>query len=102
MSEKVFFVLFDAKIKTSAEKKQYCLFVKHLKREGFSLMQKSVYIKYCVDSLSLKVQSGRIKRFTPNNIQVIILSVSKQAFVNGAYYNCRCPQLQANKSVFCI
>ena len=102
MSEKVFFVLFDAKIKTSAEKRQYCLFVKRLKREGFSLMQKSVYIKYCVDSLSLKVQSGRIRRFTPNNIQVIILSVSKQAFVNGTYYNCRCPRLQENKSVFCI
>ena len=89
-------------MKTYADRKQYASFVKLLKREGFSLMQKSVYIKFCVSTLSLETQSKRIQQFTPSNIQVVVLSVPEKTFTSGVYFNCQVPRLLKNKSIICI
>ena len=102
MNGKVFVVLFDAKIKTSTDKRQYLSFVKLLKRDGFTLLQKSVYIKFCVESLSLKSQSCRIKNFTPVNIQAIILAIPVNTLLEGAYLNCESPEFIENKKIICI
>ena len=102
MSGKVFVVLFDAKMKTLTDRRQYLSFIKLLKREGFALLQKSVYIKFCVESLSLKSQSCRIKKFTPANIQAIILSMPVNMLIEGVYLNCKNPEFIENKKIICI
>lgn len=99
MSEKVFAVFFDAKMKTYIDRKQYVSFVKQLKGDGFCMLQKSIYYKFCVDSSSLKSQSERIKRFTPDTIQAIILSIPPQSFNDGVYFNCKKPVFLKNKSI---
>ena len=102
MSEKIFVVFFDAKMKTYTDRKQYSSFVKQLKGDGFCMLQKSIYFKLCVDSSSLKSQSERLKRFTPDTIQTIILSISPQSFNDGVYFNCKKPDFLKNKSIICI
>lgn len=102
MTEKVFIVLFDAKMKTYTDRRQYIDFLKLLKRNGFRLLQKSVYLKFCVDSSSLKTQSNKIKQFTPNNIRVIILEIPLRVFANGSYFNCKSPELLKNKTIVCV
>lgn len=102
MNGKVFIVLFDAKMKTSTNKRQYLSFTKLLKRDGFILLQKSVYIKFCVESLSLESQSCRIKKFTPANIRTIILSMPVNMLLEGVYLNCEKPEFIENKSIICI
>lgn len=102
MSEKVFILFFDAKMITYTQRKQCASFVKEIKRNGFSLLQKSVYIKNCVDNTTQKVQIERIKTITPPNVKVVLLSISVLALQKGGYLNCSIPFFYKNRTIICI
>ena len=55
------FVFFDLPVTTKKEIKAATLFRKNLEKDGFSMMQFSVYIRHCASRESLEVHIKRIK-----------------------------------------
>lgn len=102
MIGKVLIILFDAKMKTEIEKKQYTIFITALKRAGFSMLQKSVYIKHAIDTMPIKTHFNHVSAFIPKSISAICFSFSETAFLSGSFINCSPPILLKNKTIICI
>ena len=79
------FVFFDLPVVTKTERKEAARFRKDLERDGFSMMQYSVYIRHCGSFESRQVHVGRIKTYIPNKGSVSILSVTDKQY--GDIYN---------------
>jgi CRISPR-associated protein Cas2 len=58
----------------------YARFRKHLLRDGFAMMQYSVYIRHCASEESTAVQIGRVERRIPDDGEVRMLTVTDKQF----------------------
>ena len=76
------FVFFDLPVKTKKERKAAALFRKKLLKEGFNMMQFSVYIRHCASRESMDVHIKRVKSFIPAKGQVSILSITDKQYGN--------------------
>ena len=65
--------------------KAAALFRKNLEKDGFSMMQFSVYIRHCASRESLDVHVKRAKALLPETGKVSILSVTDKQY--GDIYN---------------
>lgn len=74
------FVFFDLPVATKKERKAAALFRKNLEKDGFTMMQFSVYIRHCASFESQKVHIKRIKSFIPESGMVSILSVTDKQY----------------------
>lgn len=67
------------------EMKAASLFRKNLEKDGFSMMQFSVYIRHCASKESMDVHVKRVKALLPESGKVSILCVTDKQF--GNIYN---------------
>lgn len=67
------------------EMKAASLFRKNLEKDGFSMMQFSVYIRHCASRESLEVHVKRVKSLLPEAGKVSLLSVTDKQY--GDIYN---------------
>ena len=74
------FVFFDLPVTTKKEMKAAALFRKSLEKDGFVMMQYSVYIRHCASRESMNVHIKRIKSLLPETGRVSILSVTDKQF----------------------
>lgn len=74
------FVFFDLPTNTKAEKKAASSFRKKLLKDGFSMMQYSVYIRHCPSRESADMHKQRVKTFLVNKGLVSILMVTDKQF----------------------
>ncbi len=74
------FVFFDLPVKTKKERKSASLFRKKLLKEGFNMMQFSVYIRHCASRESMDVHIKRVKSFIPDKGQVSILAITDKQY----------------------
>ena len=74
------FVFFDLPDNTKKEIKAATLFRKNLEKDGFSMMQFSVYIRHCASRESLEVHIKRIKSILPESGKVSLLSVTDKQY----------------------
>lgn len=74
------FVFFDLPVTTKKEIKAATLFRKNLEKDGFSMMQFSVYIRHCASRESLEVHIKRIKSILPESGKVSLLSVTDKQY----------------------
>lgn len=81
------FVFFDLPVTTKWERHAATLFRKSLEKDGFSMMQFSVYVRHCGSYESLDVHVKRVKSFVPKFGLVSILSVTDKQYSN--IYNFR-------------
>ncbi len=79
------FCFFDLPVMTKKERKAATLFRKNLEKDGFSMMQFSVYIRHCGSYESMQVHIKRVKSFIPQSGKVSVLSVTDKQF--GDIYN---------------
>ena len=75
-------VLFDLPTQTEQDRKMYTRFRKVLLKNGFSMMQYSVYIRHCASYESADVHEKRIKRLLPPLGKVSILRITDKQFGN--------------------
>ncbi len=80
------FVFFDLPVTTKKERRQASRFRKDLQKDGFSMMQFSVYIRHCASKESADVHMKRVKGFVPEKGQVSILSVTDKQYGNIANF----------------
>ena len=74
------FVFFDLPVTTKKERKEAALFRKKLMKDGFTMLQFSVYIRHCPSYESQNVHIKRVKSFVPVTGMVSILSVTDKQF----------------------
>lgn len=74
------FVFFDLPTMTKPERKNAALFRKGLEKDGFTMMQFSVYIRHCASKESCDVHIKRVRSLLPPSGKVSILSVTDKQF----------------------
>ncbi|TGX81148.1 CRISPR-associated endonuclease Cas2 [Palleniella muris] len=74
------FVLFDLPVTTKKERKLASDFRKNLIKDGFVMMQFSVYIRHCASYESLTVHKKRVKSLMPHSGKVSMIAVTDKQY----------------------
>lgn len=74
------FVFFDLPVTTKKERKDATQFRKSLEKDGFSMMQFSVYVRHCASKENMDVHIKRVQFAVPQTGLVSILSVTDKQF----------------------
>lgn len=74
------FVLFDLPTNTKRERKTAQAFRKRLLKDGFGMMQYSVYARHCASGESADVHTKRIKNGVPSEGLVSILRITDKQY----------------------
>ncbi len=74
------FAMFDLPVKTKKARKRYAQFRKLLISEGFSMLQYSVYARYCSGEEAATVYRARIRSAVPPKGYVRVLAVTDRQF----------------------
>lgn len=73
-------VMFDLPVDTKRARKEYAHFRKHLIRDGFVMMQYSVYIRNCASLENAAVHIKRVEQWIPPDGEVRIITVTDKQF----------------------
>ena len=74
------FVMFDLPTNTKVERRNATLFRKALEKDGFTMMQYSVYIRHCASKESTNVHIKRLRNNLPPTGHVSILAVTDKQY----------------------
>lgn len=74
------FVFFDLPTTTKKEQRNAALFRKELIKDGFTMMQYSVYRRHCGSKESRDVHIRRVRKLLPPSGQISILSVTDKQY----------------------
>jgi len=74
------FAMFDLPVDTRKARRAYARFRKSLLREGFSMLQYSVYARYCPSEEASEAYRGHVRRCLPDEGQVRLLGVTDRQF----------------------
>lgn len=79
------FVFFDLPTETAQQRKEYSLFRKHLIKEGYLMMQKSVYVKLVTNDGAAGAAIMRLRKHRPPEGLVQVLKVTEKQFATMEY-----------------
>ena len=74
------FTMFDLPVDTSEARRKYNRFRTFLLKQGFSMLQYSVYARFCANDERAEVFRSRIRKIIPSGGQVRLLSVTEKQF----------------------
>lgn len=74
------FVFFDLPTTTKAERKSAAQFRKALEKDGFTMMQYSVYVRHCPSKENMSVHIERVRKSMPSSGLTSILSVTDKQY----------------------
>lgn len=78
-------VFFDLPVETAAQRKQYRAFRKHLLKDGFLMLQESVYAKLVTNDGAAGATVLRLRKQRPPEGLVQILKVTEKQFATMEY-----------------
>lgn len=76
------FVFFDLPVTTKKERKKASNFRRDLLKDGFTMLQFSVYIRHCASKESAEVHISRIEKLIPDKGHVNIVSITDKQYGN--------------------
>ncbi len=76
------FCFFDLPVETKHQRKLATGFRKDLLKDGFDMMQFSVYVRHCASRENLDVHINRIRKSTPDTGAVSLLAITDKQFGN--------------------
>ncbi len=74
------FAMFDLPVGTREQRKAYAQFRKRLLASGFTMLQYSVYARYCPSEEAAEAYRNRIRLNVPDEGQVRVLHVTDRQF----------------------
>ena len=74
------FVFFDLPTTTKKERKYAAQFRKALEKDGFSMMQYSVYVRHCPSKENMNVHIARVRASMPPSGLTSILSITDKQY----------------------
>lgn len=78
-------VFFDLPMQTDKDRREYAVFHKYLVRNGFIMMQKSVYSKLVINNVTSFAVKQRIKNNLPADGVVELLEITENQFARIEY-----------------
>ena len=73
-------VFFDLPTETKKDRRAYARFRNDLKKDGFNMLQFSVYIRHCASGESADVHENRVQRFMPEKGHVSIIRITDRQY----------------------
>ncbi len=73
-------VFFDLPMETSAERREYTRFRKHLIKSGFMMIQKSVYAKLALNGTAANIIMESVRKQKPLEGLVQMLTITEKQF----------------------
>lgn len=73
-------VMFDLPTDTKAARRAYTVFRKQLLRDGFSMMQYSVYVRHCASEENAHVHCQRVEAWVPGDGEVRVLNITDKQY----------------------
>lgn len=83
------FAMFDLPVDSKEARRRYTQFRNALLKDGFTMMQFSVYARYCPSEETSEVHRNRVRSALPQQGHVRILSVTDRQFGKMAVYHGR-------------
>lgn len=74
------FVFFDLPTETKKDRRNAGQFRKDLQRNGFAMLQFSIYIRHCNSRENAAVHEKRVKGFLPPKGEVILFEITDKQF----------------------
>jgi CRISPR-associated protein Cas2 len=74
------FAMFDLPTDTKKARKDYTHFRKNLLKDGFSMLQYSVYVRHCASEENATVHYNRIGNFLPPDGEVRLITITDKQF----------------------
>ena len=74
--------MFDLPVETKEEQKAYREFRKNLMKEGFTMLQYSVYVRTCPTREFANRLEKRIRKFVPEKGNIRLISVTEKQFAD--------------------
>lgn len=74
------FVFFDLPTETKRNRKDAAAFRKNLEKDGYTMMQYSVYVRHCPSKENAEVHTKRVRMFLPPQGHVSILSITDRQY----------------------
>ncbi|WP_245570112.1 CRISPR-associated endonuclease Cas2 [Halalkalibacillus halophilus] len=75
-------IMFDLPVETKAQVRTYTKFRKNLIRQGFLMMQYSIYIKSCINKEAAQGTVNQVKRFLPKDGHIRSMIITEKQFEN--------------------
>ncbi|MCF8325125.1 MAG: CRISPR-associated endonuclease Cas2 [Leadbetterella sp.] len=80
-------VYFDLPTETKKDKRAYQDFRKALQKDGFRMMQYSVYFRHCNSRENAEVHKRRVKNNMPVKGNIIVFEITDAQFGRMEFYN---------------
>lgn len=80
------FVHFDLPTDTKADRKNYSIFRKFLIKDGFNMLQYSIYARHCSSRENAEVHKKRVKANLPPHGEVILFEITDAQFGKIDFY----------------
>jgi len=80
------FVFFDLPTETKKDKRNYIRFRKNLQKDGFTMLQFSIYTRHCKSRENAEVHIKRVKCFLPPKGEIIIFTLTDKQFGMMEFY----------------
>ena len=74
------FAMFDLPVDTKKARKAYTDFRKNLLKDGFTMLQYSVYVRHCASEENADVHYRRIKNFLPDDGEIRLITITDKQF----------------------
>jgi CRISPR-associated protein Cas2 len=74
------FVFFDLPTETKKDRRNYAMFRKFLQKDGFTMMQYSIYVRHCNSSENANVHIKRVKSYLAPKGEIIIFTLTDKQF----------------------
>lgn len=78
-------VFFDLPVETGAQRKSYRIFRKFLIKEGYLMLQESVYAKLVINDSAANAALVRLKKNSPSQGLVQVLKVTEKQYATMTY-----------------
>lgn len=75
-------LFFDLPVEKETQKRAYRQFIKLLKKNGFYMLQKSIYVKMGIDAQAIDLTINKIKKDVPKDGSIMVLSITEKQFSN--------------------
>lgn len=72
--------MFDLPVDSPSARRQYARFRKALLKDGFAMMQFSVYIRHCASRENAEVHMSRVEYAVPPDGQVRVLTITDKQY----------------------
>ena len=80
------FAMFDLPTDTKKARRDYTVFRKNLLKDGFTMVQYSVYVRHCASEENADVHYRRVRNFLPADGEVRLLTITDKQFERMQIY----------------